>query len=93
MITPSTCGWGGSWDHPLIAITQGSRLMEKFHLELSQREVELWRLPTGKFIHKLLARASHMTSPTKGLGNETLPRVWKNSGRVSGKMDMDWLGT
>lgn len=37
--------------------------MEKFHLELLQRERELWTIPTGKSIHNSLARTSHMASP------------------------------
>lgn len=59
---------GGSWNYLLIFVTQRSRLMEKFHLEFSQREIELQRVPIHKSIHNSLVRTSHMVSPNQ---NET----------------------
>lgn len=75
---------GGSWDN-LFAVTQRFRLMEQFHLELSQREIELWRVTISKLIHNSLAGTSHMASPNQKRVRKCSFTVCKNFGGTEKK--------
>ena len=59
--------------------------MEKFRLELLQRERELWTVPTGKSIHNSLARTSHMASP-----NSKWVKKWNSSTSLPPRQGRGW---